>query len=309
MTNNLSVKEIALALRRESDVCVLFKMEGQFEWSCRCKFKIDQSHEESKKTRKIFEQISDLRAQVYKKIRTRKLTLKKIRALLEAMKKILFLGYRLLAVWFSPGNFWEHGAFCRLSYSSAVLPLQLSDDDYEYYHAVSNFIDKPSTDAFIRSPEFAAFLERGRWNDEAGGFTPPSDDFDQWWSDGDSFWEKRGLMSPKEKWERSGKRRTDWWFSPEDKKRFKEKSVGRLAEYYKDANGKYSLRNFTIVESGRYGEMTLDLATSEIWEIGELKPDEFSCSFHLGKDEITQEQLREAFHLAEQQEKKYIDDC
>jgi hypothetical protein len=116
-------------------------------------------------------------------------------------------------------------------------------------------------------------------------------------------------MSPEEKWERSGKRRTDWWFSPEDKKRFEEKSVGRLAEHYKDANGKYSLRNFTIEEYGRYGEMTWDLATSEICEIGELKPDEFSYSFHLGRDQITQEQLREAFHFAEQQERKYLDDC
>ena len=44
--------------------------------------------------------------------------------------------------------------------------------------------------------------------------------------------------------------------------------------------------------------MTRDLATSEIWEIGELKPDEFSYSFHLGRDEVTQEQLREAFHPA-----------
>jgi hypothetical protein len=90
MPNNLSVTEIALALRRKSDVAVLFEMRGQFEWFCRCEFRIDQSHEESKKIRKIFEQIFDLRAQVYKNIRTKKLTLKTIKALLEAMKKYSF---------------------------------------------------------------------------------------------------------------------------------------------------------------------------------------------------------------------------
>jgi hypothetical protein len=54
--------------------------------------------------------------------------------------------------------------------------------------------------------------------------------------------------------------------------------------------------------------MTLDLATSKIWELGDVRPDEASYNFYLGESHILADQLREAFFLAEQQVKEYLDD-
>lgn len=307
MSNGVSVTEIALALRRQSDLSVLFSMNGQFEWCCRCKFTIDLSHKKSKQIKKTSEQISNLRAQVYKNLLSKKPMWKRVKTALEAFKKISFLYFKLLSVQVSPtARSSKDGSLCRLSDSFATVPIHLSDDDSEGYHAVANFIDKPSTEAYVRSSEFAAFLERGSYNEDVGAFNPPYDDFGQWWSDSDPYWGENDIMSPEEKWERSGRRRSDWWFSSEDKKNFKGNSAGRLKEYYKDANGSYSLRNFVISEHGRYGEMTLDLATSEIWKLGDVRPDNYN--FYLGESLISADQLREAFFLAEQQAEEYLDE-